>query len=89
MTLGARQEGSVSIKRQQIVQNNCMVAMQAEPPQTRNVKRKCPMGYPKLSGMYPARGALLGCDIPQMTHTQGHGCQQKAFTGLEESINVT
>lgn len=66
-----------------------MVTMQAEPPQMPNVKHKGPKEHPNLSGTYPARGALLGHDKPQMTHTQGHGCRQKAFTGLEACIDVT
>lgn len=66
-----------------------MVTVRAEPPHTQNVKLKGPMGHPTLSGTYPARGALLGCDIPQMIRSQGRGCQQNAFTGLEESIDVT
>lgn len=85
--LEARHKVSISTERQQkncpkkcqkIVQKKpCTAITQAEPPQPPNVKHKGLMGHPNVSGLYPARGALLGCDASQMTHTQVMGASRR------------
>lgn len=90
LTLEARHEVSISTEREKIVQKvSCTVITQAEPSQTQNIKHKGPMRRPNVSGLCPGRGALLGCDASQMTHTQVMDASRRLLLDSRRAFGVT